>query len=356
MKKIALYFLIILLSSSRSPAQPDSTQSQVVHESMGGASTPGKIDETVKAPAKASKKIVLRLSLDAGALYDNNIYTYCQEYIDAFEQGERVYRYPGVKSIGDAVFPLGTDLSLRVGRLTARASASGKLYASNPQMNRFDWSAELELHGRISVRATYQQTPYLPIRPCSIVPYIYEMMWYRMNKGSLRTQLNLRKISPFVEVAVGNEDYNHTFDYWDALFYEGRLGFVVEKPVSIEMSGRAGVSSAKPHTGHDPTNNYGGAKIEVHRRFGAWTPGISCSVKDEIYTTLDSIDLHKGRNDFRGNGKLYVEYQWHGLGATAFAGYEWRGTTSPISKVDTRKDYGEFSGGVGFSWELKKKF
>lgn len=355
MSRIAVRMLIFALSWTCAYTQ----QNSLTIEGRPLMEPPDSTLVSNLGPAKTEKKKnknSLSLNLTAGMLYNSNIYRYGSEYIDAFEQGQRTYRYPSVKSIGDVVFPLGAEVTLNVGRLTSHIVTSGKVYESNSQMNRLNWSAELELHGRVSVHALYQQTPYLPIHPSSIIPYLYEMMWYKMDKGSVTVQLNKWNITPFIEASVGYDDYNHTFDYWDAWFYEGGAGFGFVKPFHVRITGLGGVSRAKPNTGHDPSNGYGGAKAEIHRRFGAWTPGIVFWVKDEVYTTADSLDSHKSRNDFLSNGNLYLLFKWRGLGLTATGGYALRETTSPIPKIDTRKDYIAWYGGIECSWNLKKRF
>jgi hypothetical protein len=182
-------------------------------------------------------------------------------------------------------------------------------------------------------------------------------MWYREDKGTLTAQLNLWKIKPSVEFAMGYKNYNPSFDFWDAPFYEGGLGVAFEKPVSAQIYCFAGAAPAKPHTFHDPSNNYGGADADISLPFGSWVPGIKVWVKDLVYTTRDSLpEKHTDRKDFQGDANLYVKHKWGTLGVTAMTGFSWRNTTSPIAKVDTRKDFGALRGGIEFSWEFKKKF
>jgi hypothetical protein len=172
----------------------------------------------------------------------------------------------------------------------------------------------------------------------------------------LSAQLNLWKIKPSVEAAFGYYDYTHVFDNYDAPFYEGGVGAAIAKPVSIKIRCVAGAVVGKPHTNQDWSKTFGFADADIHYPYGVWALGIKGLLEDAVYTTRDSLDPHKGRNDFSGNGNLYAKYRWRSFGVTATAGYYWRATTSPIPRVDTRKDYGAYNVGIECSWEFKKKF
>jgi hypothetical protein len=292
-----------------------------------------------------TKKNSLRLTLHTGIQFDNNVYRYGQEYIETFGQGTKIYRYPSVKSIADALFPMGVRMTANLGQLSTQAGISGELYKLNKQLNNLDWFLSLEWNRPISIRAQFQQMPSHPIRPHSYLPYQYELMSYLKNKVTLSVQLNQLNAKPSIDIALGNYDFNHNFDVYDASFYEGGLGITFGKPIRTQLGCNIGTVLAKPDTTRDWSNIYGSTDADIRYYFGPWVLGIDALIKD----------AHKGRNDFIGNGSLYVKYRWHGIGITATTGYAWRQTTSPISKVDTRKDYGAFAGGMELSWDLKKK-
>ena len=362
MKRIILILLtlaLVIIPVRASSDSPTSVQSVKTISSKDSTWVLSEADENPAAQnpvTKKNKKKMLRLGLYAGSLYDNNVYRYGQEFINTFALGQRPYRYPGVKSIADVVFPIGCRTTMDLGKVTVRANVSGEIYRLNSQMNNLEWIFSLGWNGPVSVAAQYQLLPYHPIRPHSYLPYIYELMSYRKNKGTLSAQLNLWKIKPSVEGALGFYDYNHEFDNYDAPFYEGGLGVAIAKPVSVKIRCVAGAVLGKPHTNQDWSKIFGFTDADIHCPYGAWVLGIKGFVEDAGYTTRDSLDPHKGRNDFLGNGNLYVKYRWRSLGVTATTGYYWRETTSPIPRVDTRKDYGAFNVGIECSWEFKKKF
>jgi hypothetical protein len=367
MKKIFLVLLTLTLSTNPVLASSDSATIDLPAKMISSDDSTRTISESDENPiaqdkvTKKKKKNVLRLVLRTGALYDNNIYTYSRGYIDTFglnplALGAHPWRFPGVKSTADAVFPMGARLTLSMGHFSVRAGISGELYRLNSQMNNGGGALQLGWNGPVSVSVEYQLKPYCPIRPSSLIPYQYELMRYREDKGILAAQLNIWKIKPFADIALGYENYNTTFDVYDASFYEGGLGVAMTKPLNIRVRCEAGVLSAKPHTNQDMSRTFGGADFDIHYPLRAWILGTKGSVLDKIYTTRDSLDKHTDRKDFEGNACLYVKHTWRSLGAAATTGYSWRNTTSPITKVAMRKTYGEFRAGIDFSWDFRKKF
>jgi hypothetical protein len=154
MKRIILLFLTLALSTAPVVALPDGAISQSVKKitSVNNIQETSDADEN-PAIQNRKKKKMLRLRLQAGTLYDNNVYRYGQEYIQAFKQDQRLYRYPGVKRIGDEYFPLGARVIADLGHFTARANVSDDIYLLNSRMNEFGWAVELGWKGVVNTRA-----------------------------------------------------------------------------------------------------------------------------------------------------------------------------------------------------------